>query len=205
MKGAELMRKSSSILAGMLLCTALSGCVSFGGKAPAQLLSLSSDARVAAGTVRAGGSGTSITVLPPETPKQLDTVRVPVQVDAVSVAYVKDAQWVDSPRQMFQHLLSETIAAGGNAIVLDPGQYSADPGRRLFGVLIDFGIDARTNSAIVTYDATLAPVGGQPVQRKRFSASVPVGTIDAASVGGPINRAANKVAGEVAAWVGAVN
>lgn len=205
MKGAEVMRKSSSILAGMLLCTALSGCVSFGGKAPAHLLSLSSDARVAAGTVRTGGSGTSITVLAPETPKQLDTVRVPVQVDAVSVAYVKDAQWVDSPRQMFQHLLSETIAASGNAIVLDPGQYSADPGKRLLGVLIDFGIDARTNSAIVTYDATLAPVGGQPVQRKRFSASVPVGAIDAASVGGPINQAANKVAGEVAAWVGAVD
>ncbi|RVT43913.1 ABC transporter [Sphingobium algorifonticola] len=202
MKGAEMMRNSSRILAGMLLCTALAGCVSFGDKAPTQLLSLSSDARVAPGTTRIGGSGKSITVLPPETPKQLDTVRVPVQVDAVSVAYVKDARWVDSPRQMFQHLLSETIAASGSAIVLDPGQYSADPGRRLLGVLVDFGIDARTNSAIVTYDATLAPVGGQPVQRKRFSASVPVGTIDATGVGNPINQAANKVAAEVAAWVG---
>ncbi|MGK2908653.1 MAG: ABC-type transport auxiliary lipoprotein family protein [Sphingobium sp.] len=192
------MIRNTSILLAALSLTA---CVSFGSKPPAQLLSLSSDARVAPGTERTGASGKSITVLAPETPKKLDTVRVPVQVDATSVAYVQNAQWVDSPRQMFQHLLTETIAATGTTIVLDPGQYSTDPGLRLLGELIDFGVDAQTNMAIVTYDATLAPGGGALVKRKRFSASVPVGTIDAATVGAPINQAANKVAAEVAAWV----
>ena len=185
----------------VLAALSLSACVSLGSKPPAQLLSLSADSRVAPGTERTGGQGKSITVLAPETPKKLDTVRVPVQVSATAVAYVQNAQWVDSPRQMFQHLLTETIAASGNTIVLDPGQYSTDPGLRLLGELIDFGVDAQTSTAIVTYDATLAPGGGAVVKRKRFSASVPVGAIDATSVGVPINQAANKVAADVAAWV----
>lgn len=195
------MIRNAKILVPAIAALSLSACVSFGGNAPAQLLTLTSDARVATGTVRTGAPGTSITVMDPDTPKKLDTVRVPVQVDAVSVAYIKDAQWVDSPRHLFQKMLSETIAASGTAIVLDSGQYSSDPGKRLLGELIDFGVDARTNTAVVTYDATLAPGGGAPVLRKRFSASVPVSAIHAASVGAPINQAANKVAAEVAAWV----
>lgn len=198
------MIRNAKILVPAIAALSLSACVSFGGNAPAQLLTLTSDARVATGTVRTGAPGTSITVMDPDTPKKLDTVRVPVQVDAVSVAYIKDAQWVDSPRHLFQKMLSETIAASGTAIVLDSGQYSADPGKRLLGELIDFGVDARTNTAVVTYDATLAPGGGAPVLRKRFSASVPVSAIHAASVGAPINQAANKVAAEVAAWVNGV-
>jgi len=195
------MIRNAKILVPAIAALSLSACVSFGGNAPAQLLTLTSDARVATGTVRTGAPGTSITVMDPDTPKKLDTVRVPVQVDAVSVAYIKDAQWVDSPRHLFQKMLSETIAASGTAIVLDSGQYSADPGKRLLGELIDFGVDARTSMAVVTYDATLAPGGGAPVLRKRFSASVPVSAIHAAIVGAPINQAANKVAAEVAAWV----
>ncbi|CAH0349065.1 ABC-type transport auxiliary lipoprotein family protein [Sphingobium sp. CECT 9361] len=198
------MIRNAKILVPAIAALSLSACVSFGGNAPAQLLTLTSDARVATGTVRTGAPGTSITVMDPDTPKKLDTVRVPVQVDAVSVAYIKDAQWVDSPRHLFQKMLSETIAASGTAIVLDSGQYSADPGKRLLGELIDFGVDARTSMAVVTYDATLAPGGGAPVLRKRFSASVPVSAIHAASVGAPINQAANKVAAEVAAWVNGV-
>ena len=149
------MIRNAKILVPAIAALSLSACVSFGGNAPAQLLTLTSDARVATGTVRTGAPGTSITVMDPDTPKKLDTVRVPVQVDAVSVAYIKDAQWVDSPRHLFQKMLSETIAASGTAIVLDSGQYSSDPGKRLLGELIDFGVDARTNTAVVTYDATL--------------------------------------------------
>jgi cholesterol transport system auxiliary component len=86
-------------------------------------------------------------------------------------------------------------------IVLDPGQYSADPGRRLLGELVEFGVDAGSRTAIVTYDATLVSADGGAITRQRFSASVPVGQIDAATVGNPLNRAANKVAADVAAWV----
>lgn len=195
------MIRNTSILLPVLAALSLSACVSLGEKPPAQLLLLSADARVAPGTERTDAQGKSITVIMPDTSKKLDTVRVPVQVSPTAVAYVQHARWVDTPRHMFQQLLTETIAASGKVMVLDPGQYSTDPGQRLLGELIDFGIDAQTNTAIVTYDATLAPGGGAVVKRKRFSASVPVGTIDAMSVGVPINQAANKVAADVAAWV----
>lgn len=178
----------------------LPGCISFGAKPPAQLLSLNADQKVAPGAVRTGGA--SLVVADPEAPKMLDTVRVPVQVTPTSVAYVTKVQWADTPRHLFQQLLAETIAASGNRIVLDPGQYSGAPGQRLMGALVAFGMDAASNSAVVTYDAILAGPGGIVIAKQRFTATVPVGgPIAAATVGGPLNAAANKVAADVAAWI----
>lgn len=180
---------------------ALGGCVSFGAKAPPQLLTLSAAHSVSAGTATSNQGGPSITVLDPETPRKLDGVRVPVQVDATSIAYIKDAQWSDTPRHLFQKLLSETIASDGTTLVMQPGQYAINPGRRLMGQLIEFGVDAPTKKAIVTYDATLSDADGTHILRKRFSASIPLDKISAEKVAGPINSAANQVAEEVAEWV----
>ncbi len=182
----------------------LAGCVSFGGKPPERLLSLNAAQKVAPGTQRNATAGTAITVADPDAPRMLDTVRVPVITSPTSVAYVTKVQWADTPRHLFQKLLAETIAATSNRIVLDPGQYSADAGQRLMGELVDFGVDEASNSAVVTYDATLAGPGGTAIARQRFTASAPVGgRIDGNSVGAPINAAANKVAADVAAWLAA--
>lgn len=197
-------KKQAAMSAALALILTLPGCISFGGKPPAQLLSLDAAQKVAPGTVRSAASGTSITVADPEAPKLLDTVRVPVRTTPTSLAYVTDVQWADTPRHLFQRLLSETIAATSNRIVLDPGQYSADAGQRLMGELVEFGLDEASNSAIVTFDAILAGPGGTAITRQRFTASVPVGAkITATSVGVPLNSAANKVATDVAAWLAA--
>ena len=197
-------RKQAAMSAALALILTLPGCISIGGKPPAQLLSLDAAQKVAPGTVRSAASGTSITVADPEAPKLLDTVRVPVRTTPTSLAYVTDVQWADTPRHLFQRLLSETIAATSNRIVLDPGQYSADAGQRLMGELVEFGLDEASNSAIVTFDAILAGPGGTAITRQRFTASVPVGAkITATSVGVPLNSAANKVATDVAAWLAA--
>jgi cholesterol transport system auxiliary component len=186
-----------------LFCTlALSACVSFGGKPPERLLSLDAAQKVAPGTLRSASAGTTITIADPEAPRMLDTVRVPVRTSPTSVAYVTKVQWADTPRHLFQKLLAETVAATSNRIVLDPGQYSADAGQRLMGELVDFGLDATGNQAVVTYDAMLAGPGGVAIAKQRFTASAPVnGKIDAGSVGAPLNTAANKVAADVAAWL----
>ncbi len=197
-------KKQAAMSAALALILTLPGCISIGGKPPAQLLSLDAAQKVAPGTVRSAASGTSITVADPEAPKLLDTVRVPVRTTPTSLAYVTDVQWADTPRHLFQRLLSETIAATSNRIVLDPGQYSADAGQRLMGELVEFGLDEASNSAIVTFDAILAGPGGTAITRQRFTASVPVGAkITATSVGVPLNSAANKVATDVAAWLAA--
>jgi cholesterol transport system auxiliary component len=157
---------------------------------------------VAPGRLLTGAQGPSLTVADPEAPKMLDTVRVPVQLSPTSVAYVTKVQWADTPRHLFQTLLAETIAATSNRIVLDPGQYAGDAGQRLMGELVAFGIDAPGNSAVVTYDAILTKGSGTVIARQRFTASVPVGAkIEAATIGVPLNAAANKVAADVAAWL----
>jgi cholesterol transport system auxiliary component len=182
---------------------ALSGCISFGAKPPAQLLTLSSDQKVAPGPAQSVAMGSALTVLDPDTPKKLDTVRMPVQVDDTSIAYVTNGQWVDTPRRLFQKLLSETIAATTGRLVLDPGQFTADPGVRLMGTLVDFGVDARTGSAVVTYDAALISADSAKISKRRFTASAPIGgAIEPIGVSRAINVAANKVAADVAVWVG---
>lgn len=197
-------KKRAVAPAALALLLSLPGCISFGGKPPSQLLSLDAAQKVAPGTLRNATVGTSITVADPEAPKMLDTVRVPVRISPTSIAYVTDAQWADTPRHLFQKLLSETIAASSNRIVLDPGQYSADAGQRLMGELVQFGLDEASNTAVVTYDAILAGPGGTAIARQRFTASAPIGRkIDATSIGAPLNSAANKVAADVAAWLAA--
>jgi len=195
-------KKPAAVPLALALAAALSGCVSFGGKPPERLLSLDATQKVAPGTLRTVSAGTTITVADPEAPKLLDTVRVPVRTSPTSIAYVTKVQWADTPRHLFQKLLSETIAATSNRIVLDPGQYSADAGQRLMGELVEFGLDEASNNAVVTYDAILAGPGGTALARQRFTASVPVGgKIDAGNIGAPLNQAANKVASDVAAWL----
>lgn len=197
------MKQPAGAILAFTATLALTGCVSFGAKPPSQLLTLSAAQSVAPGTLRRGSEAGSLVIADPDAPKLLDTVRVPVQVSPTAVAYVTDAQWSDTPRHLFRKLLSETIAAGSDRIVLEPGQYAADPTQRLTGELVQFGIDAQTNSAVVTFDAIMAGAGGTTIAKQRFSANVPVAKVDALSIGAPLNAAANKVAADVAAWVAA--
>ena len=180
----------------------LSGCVSFGAKPPAQLLTLDATQKVPAGTVRTAGAGRTLIVTDPDAPKMLDTVRVPVQVSATSVAYVTKVQWADTPRHLFRNLLAETISASTDRIVIDSGQFSGDGGQRLSGELVAFGIDSASNNAVVTYDAVLMTPAGVAIARQRFTATMPIsGKIDPMTIGAPLNGAANKVTADVAAWV----
>ncbi len=89
----------------------LSACVSLGGKAPPFLLTLDSDVAPVVGEARSAGEAQTLTILIPDAPQKLRTTRIPVQQDDASVAYVKDAQWVEAPQRLFQRLLSETVAA----------------------------------------------------------------------------------------------
>ena len=185
----------------LLLAMPLAACVNFGAKPPERLLSLNAKTSLDGGTLRTGSTGNSLIVGIPETPRMLDTNRVPVQMDDISVAYLKGGQWVDQPGRLFQRLLSEVISAKTNRVILDPGLFGGEPATRLSGELLRFGVDARSRQALVTYDATLLGLDGSTVMKKRFSAVRPLSAIDALPVGGALNDAANDVAGQVAEWV----
>ena len=188
----------------LLACSAalaLSGCISFGAKPPPTLMRLTADSARADGAGRSAAAGEVITVVVPTVGQELRSPRVPVRTGATQVAYLKDALWVEAPNALFGRLLSETIAARTGRVVLDPKQFTLDPGIRLSGTLDTFGIQVDRMEAVLVYDAALAR-GADRVETKRFEARVPVAAVDAASAAPALNQAANQVAGEVAAWIG---
>jgi cholesterol transport system auxiliary component len=178
----------------------LSAC-SFGPKVPPVLMRLTPDQARPAGTSQTSTAAQTMTVVPPAIPEELRTARVPVRTGGTAVAYLKNAQWVEAPDALFARLLGETISARSGRVVLDARQFTFDPGVRLTGTLQSFGIDGDTSEAVVIYDGVLAR-GADSVESRRFEARVPLPAIDAANAGPALNQAANRVAGEVAAWVG---
>ena len=196
--GGSRLRSNRTVL-GVASALALSGCISFGAKPPERLLTLTPSETVATGTSRTIGAGEAITVLWPTVPADLNTNRIPVQATATSVAYVKDAQWTEPPNKLFARLLGETIEARTGHAVLSGRQFAFDPGARVSGQLLRFGVDAGTNMAVVVFDAAMAR--SSDIRTRRFEARVPVTEIEAQTVGAALNQAANQVAAEVADWV----
>lgn len=186
----------------VLAALPLAGCISFGAKPPASLLTLTPTAAVPVGTAQDSSAAKSIVIDVPVVPASLATARVPVQATATTIAYVKEAVWAEQPARLFARLVSDTITTRTGRVVLSPIQALADPSSRLGGELRNFGLDASSSSAVVTFDAALSRVGGDSIEKRRFEARVPVSTIDAASAGTALNQAANQVAAEVADWVG---
>jgi cholesterol transport system auxiliary component len=195
------MKQMLRFTATILLALALSGCLSFGAKPPPTLMRLTPTAERAVATSRTAGPGQAITVVPPSIPQELATMRVPVRTGDTQVAYLKNALWVEMPGPMFGRLVGETIAARTGRAVLDAKQFTFDPGIRLTGTLQAFGLQADRMEAVVVYDAALAR-GADSVETRRFEARVPIAAVDPASAAAGLNDAANKVAEQVAAWIG---
>jgi cholesterol transport system auxiliary component len=189
----------------------LGGCIRFGAEPPPSLLTLTPTAGITVGATADSANAKSITISVPLAAQELAVTRVPVRSSATSVAYLKDAVWIEPPSRLFAQLLSDTIAARTGRIVLSPRQSLSDPGARLGGELRQFGLDATTREAVVTYDATLvrdrpATASGvrspQTFEKRRFEARVPVAEITPPAAAAALNTAANQVAAEVADWVG---
>ncbi|MES2754359.1 MAG: ABC-type transport auxiliary lipoprotein family protein [Pseudomonadota bacterium] len=185
----------------LLAALPLAACFSFGAKPPPTLMTLTSASAVPVGTAQSSASSPSILILVPSVPQALATARVPVQASDTSVAYLKDAQWVEPPQRLFARLLADTVTSRGR-IVLSAEQSFSDPSARLTGELRNFGADAATSAAVVTFDAALIRTAGTAVEKRRFEARVPLAAITPAEVAVALNTAANQVAGEVADWVG---
>ena len=180
----------------------LSGCVSFGGKPPKTLLTLTPEASLPTGSARSGAEGSTLVVLTPGTPAIIANNRIAVRSNGNDVAYLVNANWADAPAKLFADLLSETIAAKTSRTVIDRRQYASAPGARLGGELLEFGVDATARKAVVRYDAVLMPGDGKPLLTRRFEASAPASPDNVQAAVRALNEAANQVAAQVADWVG---
>jgi cholesterol transport system auxiliary component len=187
------------LIAAAFATLALSAC--FGGGAPEALLTLTPAETRPAAQPRSAAPGEAVTVVVPTVPQALRTTRVPVYVSETVVQYLKDAVWVENPGPLFGRLLGETIAAKTGRVVLDPSQYSHDPGTRITGQLQRFGLDPNAMEVVVVYDAAMQRAAGG-VTTNRFEARVAVTADTPAAVAPALNQAANQVADQVAAWIG---
>ena len=184
-------------LAGML---ALSGCLSQ-AKLPSTLLTLTPANSAAAGSGGTGSLSDAIAVIEPAVPQKLDVTRLPVQINASQVAYLKDAMWVEKPARQFRQLLAETIRAQGKRLVIDgtDRQYSA--ATKLSGQLLEMGYDAPSQSVLVRFEAVLEGADGK-ISTRRFESSVNGVAATPGQVGPALNTAANDVARQVVDWIG---
>lgn len=184
------------------LALPLAACFSFGAKPPPTLMTLTAASPVAVGEPQSSAAAPTILILVPAVPQALATARVPVQSGQTAVSYLKNAQWVEPPQRLFARLLSDTVTSKTGRVVLSMNQSMSDPGARLSGELRNFGIDADTREAVVTYDGALIRGSSHNVEKRRFEARVPVAEISAEAAPAALNQAANQVASEVADWVG---
>jgi cholesterol transport system auxiliary component len=200
MKGSIVSRhfRRAAPLAALLL---LAGCLGLGGKTPKQLIRLTPETSAPAGEMGSASLRDALVVLDPEADRRLDVQRVPVQIDDATIAYLKDATWVERPARQFRRLLAETIRAKGKRLVIETGD-AAEGGRTtLTGRLLDMGYDARSQSVVLRFDAMRQDAAGHVVSR-RFEATVPGVSPEVESVAPALNKAANDVAAQVADWVG---
>ena len=200
--------KRLPLLAVAAASVALAGCVSLGASDPPEsLLTLSSTTSAPAGsgaTTGGEGSAGAIAVYIPEVPAKLDVVRVPVQVSDTSIAYLQEAVWVEKPARLFRRLLGETLRTRsgeqGAMLVLDTGDTPVVADRYVRGTLMEMGYDARSGDVVVQFEA-IKSGSGNVVESRRFEAREEGIAPEAAAVGPALNRAANRVAAEVADWV----
>lgn len=183
-------------------CLGLSGCISLGGKAPDQLFSLTPQETAPVGATANGQLADAIVVLDPETDRSLDVLRVPVQVDASRVAYLKDATWIEKPARQFRSLLAETIRARSGKLVVEGGDFEVTGKTRVGGRLLQMGYDAQKQAVVVRFDAMLSSgEAGSGITTRRFEAVVNGVEPKGAAVGPALNQAANDVARQIADWV----
>ncbi|MCJ2183889.1 ABC-type transport auxiliary lipoprotein family protein [Novosphingobium sp. 1949] len=198
---SPLARALRSGLAVAALGLGLSGCISLAPKTPDTLIRLSPEKSAPAGTVSDGKLADAIVVLDPDADRSLDVLRVPVRVDASSLAYLKGAGWVEKPTRLMRSLLAETIRADTGGLVLEGGDYEVTGKTFVGGRLLEMGYDAPRHAVVVRFDAVITQRDNPEIRRKRFEAVVDNVEPKGPAVGPALNSAANTVANEVATWV----
>ena len=200
MNQTSLFTRASRLAITGLGALLLSACISLGPDVPDQLISLTPAEQAPAGDMGGGSVAQAMVVLDPDADQRLDVLRVPVQIDPSSVAYLENAVWVEKPARQFRRLLAETIRARTGNVVVEGSDYEVGGKTVVSGRLVDMGYDAIGQAVVVRYDA-LVEDGQGGVRSRRFETRIPGIAAEAAAVAPALNQAANQIAGEVATWL----
>jgi len=178
----------------------LAGCISFGPKVPQQLLSIAPDSSATVGTATTATMADAIVLIDPEADRSLDMLRVPVRVNASTIAYLQDIAWIEKPAHQFRSLLAETLRTRTSRLIVEDGDFDVAGRTQVTGRLLAMGYDAPTSSVVVRLDMQRQEKGGT-ITSRRFESVVPGIPAKAAPVAAALGRASNDVASQVAAWV----
>jgi len=185
-----------------LLALPLAGCLGgLGGKAPDELYTLTPVRVAPAGASTTAQATTALAILEPNVGQRLNVTRIPVQMTDSTLAYLKDAVWVEKPARLFQNLVVESVRARGSRLVVREGDLGYNAITQLSGTLLDMGYDVASGSVVVRFDGVLQSPDGR-VQTRRFESRVSGVAAEASAVGPALNQAANDVADQVAEWAG---
>lgn len=195
------MNSKAGAIFALAATLALAGCISLGKEPPDQLLNLTATATAPAGASASGSAEDAIAVMDVAAPQKIDVARVPVDTSGSTLAYLQDAQWVEKPARLFTRLLSDTLRARGNHLVVSGTDLEDAAATKLSGTLSAMDYDATRGAAVVRFDAVLQTPDGA-IRSKRFESTVPGVPPQAVPVGAALNQAANTVAAQVADWVG---
>ena len=179
----------------------LAACIRFGSEPPPSLLTLDARSSMRAGAAISADANGTILIRPIDASREIAVARVPVRSSGTQVAYLKDAQWVEPPADMFTRLLADTISAETGRVAIGQREFQFGAGVQLSGDLRNFTIIDATREAVVTFDAALSR-SGSDLETRRFEARIPLSEIAPIPAGEALNEAANQVAGEVADWIG---
>jgi cholesterol transport system auxiliary component len=197
---ASRVRRLAGSATAFVACAALSGCLGLGGKAPEQLISLSSNATTQVGPVTTGTLADAIVVLDPEADRSIDVLQVPVRVNAATIAYLKDIGWVERPARQFRSLLAETLRTRTSRLVMEDGDFDVAGRTLIKSRLLAMGYDVPSQSVVVRIDVQRQEKAGG-ITARRFEAVVPGIKAEAAPVAAALGQASNDVAAQVAAWI----
>ncbi len=201
MSRSNMLARALKLAACAPLVLTVSGCVSLGGEPPESLLTLTSDLTAPSGQGSPIVNEDAIFVATPEVPARLDVTRIPVQVSGNEIAYLQDAFWVEKPARLFRRLVGETLRARSAVLVLDTDDAPLNAKIAIRGTLREFGYDATRSAAVVRYDVIISNDQGANDSRFatfRLEAVEESVTPDPRSVGQALNRAANRVAAQLA-------
>ena len=138
-----------------------------------------------------------------ETPAELGVNRLAVRVGTQEVRYLGGAIWTDKPARLLRALIAERLRGASSNAIVGPGQMDLAPSWKLSGRLIAFQAQAGSGPADRVEIATEMMLlrGPSLIASRRFSASAPAISDRPADLAAASNKAANQVAGEIAAWV----
>lgn len=188
-----------AVLLGVLL---LGACVKVGdGRKPPRALFTLPPVSAPAGALVTATPITTLSVAEPDTERALGLTRIAVRVNDNSIAYMKDGLWSERPARLLRNHIAEVIRARGTRLVLIDSEDGGQSGQHLGGRLVFMGYDAQTRSAVIRYDALLTKLDGTLAQR-RFEAVEKGVAPKSEAVAEALGRMSDKLAAEVADWVG---